>query len=201
MDAFYKDLCGKIQQAQGGADNLKVWKGLFCYFPRKAKRCRWVVPAALKSMLLKYFHDSVLSGHLRAHKTFWKIAANFWWPRMQREAFAYVHQCKACQRAKPAQDMRVGLHSVNLSSRPMEKLFMDFVGPLTCTKRGNIAILVVVDAFSKFVQFYPVRKMSSWVVSDSLERVFFPAFGMPGCIVTDNARVFCCKTFKDLCFR
>jgi hypothetical protein len=30
---------------------------------------------------------------------------------------------------------------------------------------------------------------------------FFPAFGTPGCIVTDNARVFCCKAFKDLCFR
>jgi hypothetical protein len=36
----------------------------------------------------------------------------------------------------------------------MEKLFIHFVGPLTHTKWGNIAILVVVDAFSKFVQFY-----------------------------------------------
>jgi hypothetical protein len=83
----------------------------------------------------------------------------------------------------------------------MDKLFIDFMGPLTRTKRGNIAVLVVVDAFSKFVQFYPVRKITSQVVSDHLERGFFPAFGTPGCIVKDNARVFCCKTFKDLCFR
>jgi hypothetical protein len=179
-DAFCKDLCGKVQQAQAGADNFKVQKGLLCYFPRKAKRCRWVVPAALKSMLLKYFHDSVLSGHLGAHKTFRKIAAKFWWSCMQREVFAYVRQCEACQRAKPAQDAHVGLHSASPSSCPMEKLFTDFVGPLTCTKRGNIAILVVVDAFSKFVQFYPVRKMSSRVVSR--EGIFSQLLGRQGAL-------------------
>jgi hypothetical protein len=83
----------------------------------------------------------------------------------------------------------------------MERLFMDFVGPLTRTKRGNIAILVIVDAFSKFVFFHPVRKMTSHVVAECLERIFFPAYGTPCSIVTDNARAFCCRQFKDLCFR
>jgi hypothetical protein len=31
--------------------------------------------------------------------------------------------------------------------------------------------------------------------------VFFPAFGTPTSVVTDNAKVFCCKQFRDLCFR
>ena len=39
-----------------------------------------------------------------------------------------------------------------------------FYGLLTSSKRGNIAILVVLDAFSKFVSFYLVRKISSQVV-------------------------------------
>jgi hypothetical protein len=83
----------------------------------------------------------------------------------------------------------------------MERLFMDFVGPLTRTKRGKIAILVIVDAFSKFVFFHRVRKMKSKVVAEYLERVFFPAYGTPCSIVTDNARTFCCQQFKDLCFK
>jgi len=83
----------------------------------------------------------------------------------------------------------------------MERLFIDFVGPLTRTKRGNIAILVIVDAFSKFVCFTLVRKISSQIVSDCLERSVFPAYGTPASIVTDNARVFCCKQIRDLCFR
>ena len=43
-------------------------------------------------MLLKYFHDSVLSGHLGALKTFQKIAGNFYWPKMRAEIFDYVHR-------------------------------------------------------------------------------------------------------------
>jgi len=83
----------------------------------------------------------------------------------------------------------------------MDKLFIDFVGLLVRTKRGNIAILVVVDAFSKFVAFYPVRKITCRVVLDCLERKFFSAYETPKYLVTDNARVFCCKLFKDVCFR
>jgi hypothetical protein len=73
----------------------------------------------------------------------------------------------------------------------MERLFIDFVGPLVRTKRGNTAILVVLDAFSKFVCFYPVRAISSKVVSYCLEGCFFPAYGTPNSVVTDDARVFC----------
>jgi hypothetical protein len=72
----------------------------------------------------------------------------------------------------------------------MEKLFIDFVGPLVRSKRGNITILVVADAFSKFVYFYPVRRITAQVVLDRLERSFFPAYGTPKFVVTDNARVF-----------
>jgi hypothetical protein len=41
--------------------------------------------------------------------------------------------CSLCQRAKPAQDTQVGLNSANPVSQPIERLFMDFVGPLTGT--------------------------------------------------------------------
>jgi len=44
-------------------------------------------------------------------------------------------------------------------------------------------------------------KMTSLAVSDYLERGYFPAYGAPKSIVTDNAKAFCCKEFKDLYFR
>lgn len=83
----------------------------------------------------------------------------------------------------------------------MERLFVNSVGLLVQTKRGNIAILVILDAFSKFVSFCPVRKISSQVLVDCLERAFFPAYSTHSSIMTDNARVFCGKQFRDLCFR
>lgn len=98
---------------------------------------------------------------LRRPKTFKKIATNFWWPRMQGEIFKYVRRRDLCQRAKPAQTTAVGFHSSTPSSRPFERLFVDFVGPLTRTKRGNIAILVIFDTFSKFVWFRAVRNINA----------------------------------------
>jgi len=83
----------------------------------------------------------------------------------------------------------------------MDKLFVDFLGPLTRTKRGNSAILVVLKGFSKFVCFNPVRRISSQVGIFCLEKNYFPTYGTPNPIVTDNARVFWSKQVKDLCFR
>jgi len=83
----------------------------------------------------------------------------------------------------------------------MERLFADFMGPLTRSKRGNIAILVVLRAFSKYVSFVPVRKISSQVVCVCLDRAFFPAYCTPVSIVTDNAKVFRCRQIRGLCFR
>jgi hypothetical protein len=195
-DVFYQDLRKKVQNKEAAGNNFQIHNGLLCYFPKRARRRRWVVPSSLRHMFLRYFHDGVFAGHLGTRKTFCKIASNFWWPSLRNEVFDYVPKCELCQRAKPAQDTRVGLHSAEPSSRPMV-----FVGPLVRSKRGNIAIFVVVDAFSKFVSFYPVRKITARVVVDCLERGFFPAYGTPKCVATDNARVFCCRLFKDLCFR
>jgi hypothetical protein len=75
------------------------------------------------------------------------------------------------------------------------------VGPLVRSKKGNTAILVTVDAFCKFVALYPVRRIDCRVVLDCLEREYFPAFGTPKCIVSDNVRVFCGKAFRVMCFR
>jgi hypothetical protein len=61
----------------------------------------------------------------------------------------------------------------------MERLFIDFVGPHTSTNRGNLAIMVIVDAFSKFVVFCPVRKISSQIVPDCLE-VGYPCLWYAG---------------------
>ena len=96
--------------------------------------------------------------------------------------------------------MRVGLHAASPVSQPMDRLF-EFVGPFVRTKRGNVTILVVVDSFSKFVCFHPARRMASQAVLDYLERGYFPVFGTPKSIFTDNAQVFHGKEFRDMCFR
>jgi hypothetical protein len=61
----------------------------------------------------------------------------------------------------------------------LERIFIDFMGPLVRTKRGNRAILVVMDIFSKFVAFYPVGNIPSATVCEVLENKYFVVYGVP----------------------
>ena len=97
--------------------------------------------------------------------------------------------------------MRVGLHTATPASCPLERIFIDFMGPLVRTKKGNQAILVVMDSFSKFVAFYPVRSITSAVVCEVLEHKYFMNYGVPKSLVSDNAKVFKSKLFYDFCFQ
>jgi len=103
-DAFCMEVLKKIQDKQTGVENFQVHKGLLCYFPKRSKRRRWVIPPVLRPMLLKYFHDAVLAAHLGAWKTYHRVASNFWWQKMGTQVFDYMRKCELCQRANPTQD-------------------------------------------------------------------------------------------------
>ena len=77
-DSFCKELRGKILAGEASVDKFQVQgnRKLLSYYPKGTKRRRWVIPVAMKMMILKYFHDSVLSGRLGARKTFQSIAAH-----------------------------------------------------------------------------------------------------------------------------
>ena len=94
----------RLQAKLHNSENFQWHKTLLCYYPRQAKRRRWIVPVSLRKMLIKYFHDSVFSGQLGAWKTYHKIASNFCWPKLCLEIFSYDRSCELCQRAKHAQD-------------------------------------------------------------------------------------------------
>jgi len=128
------------------------------------------------------------------------LGRQFFWPELKNDVFQYVKQCDLRHRAKPAQNMRVGLHSATPTSCPLQRIFIDFMGLSVRTKKGNQAILVVIDSSSKFVAFYPLRSITSAVVCDVLEHKYFMNYGVPKSLVSDNAKVFKSKFFYDFCF-
>jgi hypothetical protein len=199
-DPFCKAIYSKMIQGDSAVKNFKLYHGALVYQPSRVRAKRYLLPEALKAMVFEYFHSSQLSAHLGMTKTLNRIAKLFYWPDMRREVCAFVRKCLDCQRAKPALDSQVGLHSSEVVTRPMERVFIDFVGPIVRSRKGNIAVLVVLDGFSKFVSIYPVRRISSEVVKICLVESYFPSYGVPQSIVTDNAAVFKSRVFYDLCF-
>jgi putative transposase len=200
-DSWCQGLVQGLKKGDPAMNKFKIHNRLLCYQPKGAKTKRYVVPELLRSMLMMYFHDSPLSVHLGAFQTWNKVRCQFYWPKLKDDVFQYVRQCDLCQRAKPAQDMKVGLHTAAPASYNLERIFIDFMGPLVRTKKGNQAILVVMDSFSKFLAFYPVRNITSAAVCEVLENKYFMGYGVPKSFVSDNAKVFKSKVFYDFCLR
>jgi hypothetical protein len=82
----------------------------------------------------------------------------------------------------------------------MERIFIDFVGPIVRSRQGNLALLVVLDGFSKLVTMYLARKITSSAVVNCLVGKYFPSYGIPNSIVSDNAAVFKSRLFYNMCF-
>jgi hypothetical protein len=198
-DAFC-NIYNKVVQGDPTVRSFKLFNGALVYHPSRARAKRYLLLESIRPMVLEYFHSSTMSAHLGMNKTLNRIGKVFYWPNMRREVCTFVRQCQDCQRAKPAQDSRVGLHSSEVVTRHMERLFIDFVGPIFKSRKGNVAMLVVLDGFSKFVRVYPVRKISSEVVKRCLSEKFFPSYGVLQSIVSDNAAVFKSRAFYNMCF-
>jgi hypothetical protein len=65
----------------------------------------------------------------------------------------------------------------------MQKIFMDYVGKFQRSKAGHNAILVCVDAFTKFVLLCPVKETTSKATIKVLREQLFSSFSVPEVIV------------------
>ena len=81
---------------------------------------------------------------------------------------------------------------------PNEAWDLDFAGPLTETPRGNKVILVVVDAFTKYIEAVPLKDQTARTTAEALEQTML-RIGPPQTIITDQGTNFESELFKELC--
>ncbi|GFO21463.1 Pol polyprotein [Plakobranchus ocellatus] len=81
----------------------------------------------------------------------------------------------------------------------MEKVHLDFLGPLPKTKSGNEYVLLIVDQFIKWVECFPLPSQTAEVTASIAVREFFSRFGCPLHIFTDQGRNFESNLFKMEC--
>ena len=83
---------------------------------------------------------------------------------MRKIIVQYIKRCEQCEKYKPAKEnTKANLQPIK-STRTMELIEIDFIGPLTTTKRGNKYILTIVDHFSKFATAYSTERQDTETV-------------------------------------
>ncbi|KAF2887949.1 hypothetical protein ILUMI_18224 [Ignelater luminosus] len=72
------------------------------------------------------------------------------------------------------------------------------MGPLSVSRGGATQLLVTVDAFSKFVKLYPLRRATTKAILNKLQNDYFPNYGTPQKILSDNGTQFRSQTWINV---
>lgn len=111
---------------------------------------KWVVPKAARRQVVLYFHDG--EGHMDLDKTVSVITKLYWFPSMRRYVKKYISCCLPCLYNKESGGKKPGLlHPIEKIAVPMDTIHIDHLGPFVKSKKKNMYLIVIVDAFTKFV--------------------------------------------------
>jgi len=153
-----------------------------------------------KRIIIKEMHENPLAGHRGISNTIKKIKKRYNWPRMSREVTDYVQKCQPCQKNKTSnKHTKQPMVITSTADQPFQKLFMDIVGPLPVTHKGNKYVLTMQDDLTKFSIATPMVCHEANTVGHSFVNSFVCIHGIPESIVSDQGSEFLSKIFSEVC--
>ena len=171
---------GSCGQEDGISPYHKVWNELSVHDGCLLRGSRVIVPPEGREKVLDLLHE----GHHPGNTGMKALARSYvWWPGINQEIEERVKACNSCQRTRhnPAP---APLHPWEFPNQPWERLHADYAGPF----EGKM-FLIVIDAYSKWLEVIPVSAANSSVTIEHLCNTF-AAHGLPKSLVTDNGTQF-----------
>ena len=214
----YKDECCKpvirfLRGEIGEADLPKLsqklyalkpvlFKDLLCLSDNSGPRgeYRVVVPSSLVNEIVRAYHGHAAAGaHLGVMRTLARIKERFFWFQMQQDVTDFCRNCEDCNRRKsPSHPAKSPLIS-NSSTRPLQRVALDILGPLPTTEQGNKYILVVGDYFTKWTEAYAIPDQTAETVAKVFVNEFVCRYGTPETLHSDQGRQFESGLFQEMC--
>uniref|UniRef100_A0A914XU13 RNA-directed DNA polymerase n=1 Tax=Panagrolaimus superbus TaxID=310955 RepID=A0A914XU13_9BILA len=162
---------------------------------------RLLIPYSLRKKIIMEFHDDTMQGaHLGQFKTLEKMKHRVYWPAMTTDIKEFIKTCEKCQKNKilPGDNTPEPLHPIKVAEYPMDRVHVDIAGPLVKSTDGMKYILVIIDAFSKYIVAVPMLNQTARTVSLKFIEHVLCIHGSCNQVTTDNGRQFLSTIFKEL---
>ncbi|THC87561.1 hypothetical protein EYZ11_012993 [Aspergillus tanneri] len=152
------------------------------------------------------------NGLLRGKRTLEAVERKYYWHGMRGDVLDYVKTCDICQRIQVHRHAPYGkLEPLPVPEQPGEVLTLDFItglppsSPSISASPGGTesydAILVVVDALTKFALYIPCNKdISAPELAHLVYQKVVPMFGNPKRWVSDRGSLFTSSYWSTLCY-
>lgn len=166
-------------------------------FRKHDKELLFYIPQAMELQVLHKYHDEL--GHLGTEKTYGNIIKSYWFPELKQKVKRYVSNCLKCISFAPLEGKREGyLHPIPKGQLPFEMYHVDHYGPIDKDRAIKRYLLVIVDAFTKFVKLYPTKTTATQEVINQLT-THFANYSRPRVLVSDRGAAFTSNEFKSFC--
>ena len=113
-----------------------------------------------------------------------------WWPGMKKDLEHYISVCGPCQRNNISKTGESEMFLFEIGGA-FEDIYMDTLGGLPISYRGNKYLLVVIDSFTRYVILIPVPDKSAYTICHAYLYKAIANFGVPLTIHTDGGTEYC----------
>jgi hypothetical protein len=142
-----------------------------------------------------------LVGHMGADKTKERLkAGQQTWRGMDTDINTFLQKCDFCQKNKIKKAINNDIVTMPFSLAsysPFERICVDTIGPIKTDDETKKYILVIIDAFSRFVQLYSIPDTTASSALDSIMD-WIGLFGIPSEVVSDNGTQFANELVDEL---
>jgi len=153
-----------------------------------------------KQNIIEEFHSSPFGGHQGVSRTIKRIKMHYSWKGMKKDVITYIKYCSSCQVNKSMnrkiQQPMVVTSTANVA---FEKIFLDIVGPIDNSRKGNSFILTIQDDLYKFSTAAPLADHMANTIAKTFVENFVCHHGIPKTIVTDQGPDFMSKILTPCC--
>ena len=193
------EILGKITRNK---DHLEMDDdGILWWADNEERQKLLIVPMKFVRGIISRTHDSQIGGHRDLEKTMERIKRVYWWLTIRRDITEYIKCCEACQRKngpKSKDDLKYPLQPLKIPTRFNERVHADLLGPLRSSTH-NKYILVMSDAFTKWLEIVPIPDKSGETVAKGIYETWMCRNSPMDILVIDNGKEFKNKIMDELC--
>ncbi|CAM8999301.1 unnamed protein product [Rhodiola kirilowii] len=152
----------------------------------------------LRDLILFEYHNTPSGAHPGRQRTLGRVSSNFTWDGLARDVKTHVDHSHTCKQVKAPNSAPAGLlQPLPIPSQVWQDISMDFITHLP-TSKGFTAIMVVVDRFTKYAHFAPMKTgFTAEGVAQLFIREVARLHGFPRTIVSDRDPIFMSKFWRE----
>ena len=155
-----------------------------------------VIPFPLMAEIIYKVHIEL--AHIGIRKLIDLVSRSFWHPSILKIASDICTSCPHCQYYKVSNQNIIPPTLKIQTSGPFQLVAMD-VMLLPRSTRNNIAVIVAIDHFSKWLTAVPIKDKKGSTIARVIGEIILPNLAkIPNRIISDNGKEFKCKEVNDL---